>query len=68
MKNDIEFKKMIGNRMNNDDGFTYVYGKAKGGYNRKSRATKANRISVRNDKRSVKAKALKREFKDNDYV
>ena len=61
---DPEFKKMIGQRKSNDDGFTYIYGCCKGGYSRHSRATKANKIYVRNDKRAVKAKALRRILKE----
>lgn len=61
---DPEFKKMIGYRLDNSDGFTYVYGRAKGGYNRKSRATQKNKRCVRHDKRAVKAKTIKRLFKE----
>jgi hypothetical protein len=59
--NDPEFKKMMGHREMDSDGFTYVYGAIKDGS--KVNHT-GNRASVkrqrRNDKRSVKQKALKR--------
>jgi hypothetical protein len=58
---DPEFKKMMGHRQMDSDGFTYVYGSIKDGS--KVNHT-GNRASVkrarRNDKRSVKQKAIQR--------
>jgi hypothetical protein len=55
-----EFKKMIGERKKNSDGFTYEYGCAKGGYKSRARHKNAIKRGKRKDKRSVKAKELKR--------
>lgn len=64
MKKDPEFKKMMGHRMMDSDGFTYVYGAVKdGSTTRPSNAT--TKRCVRNDKRSTKAKALKRILKED---
>ena len=62
---DPEFKKMMGYRKQNSDGFTYVYGAVKDGspVNHSS-----NRVGVksqiRNDNRSVKGKVLRRILKE----
>lgn len=61
-----EFKKMLGGREMDSDGFTYDYGK----YNNYScRARDKTRIKrcVRNDKRSVKQQEIKFERKAEDY-
>jgi hypothetical protein len=54
-----EFKKMIGHRMQDSDGFTYVYGRVKDGSSVRP-ATASTKKSIRADKRSVKNKELKR--------
>lgn len=54
-----EFKKMMGHRMMDSDGFTYVYGATKDGSTVRP-ATAATKFAVRKDKRSVKAKEIKR--------
>lgn len=51
-----EFKQLLGYRKNDDDGFTYRYGKHKGGYTKRSRHTNAIKRMVRNDKRAVRQK------------
>jgi hypothetical protein len=58
---DPEFKKMMGHRAQDNDGFTYVYGAIKDGSrtNRSSNRASIKR-QIRNDKRSTKAAALKR--------
>lgn len=62
MSKSPEFKKMMGLRQLNDDGFTYRYGKHRNGY---SVAAKRDIDSigkqVRADKRSVRAAELRRE-------
>ena len=60
---DPEFKKMIGVRMLSRDGFTYVYGKVKDGSTVRP-ATALTKRLIRDDKRSVKAKTMKRILKD----
>lgn len=59
----IEFKKMMGGRMMDSDGFTYNYGKAKGGYE-SNPATDSVKRCIRHDKRSVKNRELRRIFKE----
>lgn len=54
-----EFKKMMGHRHMDSDGFTYVYGAVKDGSTVRP-ATANTKRARRNDKRSVKAKELKR--------
>lgn len=49
-----EFKKMIGERKSNSDGFTYEYGAAKGGYKNASRHKHLINRCRRTDKKSVK--------------
>lgn len=56
-----EQKQMLGYREQDDDGFTYRYGKHKGGYKKQARHTKSIKLLVRNDKRSVKQKEIKYE-------
>lgn len=69
MKQDIEFKNMIGDRRKNGDGFTYCYGgrveKYGSGCLRRSRKNLIPRCK-RNDKRSVKAKAIRRILKESE--
>lgn len=60
-----EFRKMMGKRLQDSDGFTYVYGKVKDGSSvRPSTAT--TKKCIRADKKSVKNKELKRERKERD--
>lgn len=61
---DIEFKKMIGVRRLNDDGYTYTYGKTAGLYKTKKRNKKLVDRCVRSDKRGVRQKALRRIFSE----
>jgi hypothetical protein len=56
---DPEFKKMIGRRMKDADGFTYVYGAVKDGSSVRP-ATAATKKAVRADKRKVKNAVSKR--------
>lgn len=60
-----EFKRMMGERFLNDDGFTYVYGAIKhcSETNRSSNRASVKR-AIRNDKRSVRQKELKRILKE----
>lgn len=58
-----EFKKMIGDRKQNSDGFTYVYGCIKDGSSTRP-ATASTKKSIRADKRKVKRAELKRIKKD----
>ncbi len=60
----IEFRKMMGGRMMDSDGFTYVYGKAKGGCGDAPPANDRVKRCIRHDKRSVKAKELRRVFQE----
>jgi len=60
---DPEFKEMMGHRKSDDDGFTYVYGAIKDGSTVRP-ATATTKRQIRNDKRSVKARALRRIFQD----
>lgn len=57
---DQEFKKMIGHRMNDSDGFTYPYGAAKHGEKTKKSRSASIKRQIRNDKRSVKQQIDKR--------
>lgn len=50
-----EFKKMLGDRENNDDGFTYRYGKHRNGYTKRPRHNNGIARGKRNDKRSARA-------------
>lgn len=54
-----EFKKMIGERLNDADGFTYGYGRANE-YSTTGRHNETKNRCRRADKRSVKAKETKR--------
>jgi hypothetical protein len=58
-----EFKKMIGDRMKDSDGFTYPYGAAKDGPTKKSRS-QSIRSQIRSDKRKVKAQINRRLAKE----
>lgn len=59
-RKDIETKKMMGDRAMNDDGYTYVHGKYKGGYKKKSRNNNVVARGKRADKRGAKNKAKRR--------
>lgn len=61
---DPEFKKMLGQREADDDGFTYCSGAHKGGFIKKPRHTANINRCRRSDKRKVKAAAIRRELKD----
>jgi len=56
---DPEFKKMMGIRKQNSDGFTYVSGAVKDGSTTRPASNLTKRLR-RDDKRSVKAKAMNR--------
>ena len=56
---DPEFKKMMGIREQNSDGFTYVCGAVKDGSTVRPATSLTKRLK-RDDKRSCKTKALKR--------
>jgi hypothetical protein len=58
-----EFRKMMGDRHMDSDGFTYIYGAIKNGSSNRA-ATARTRQRVRNDKRAVKACELRQVFKD----
>ena len=49
-----EMKQLHGIREANDDGFTYRYGKHKGGFTKRGRHTNGIKRMIRNDKRSVR--------------
>ncbi len=59
-----EFKKLMGRRQSDDDGFTYVYGKHKGGRSSRTRNRSTTARCIRNDKRSIKSAGLKRALVD----
>ena len=61
-----EFRKMIGRRMRDNDGFTYVYGKAKGGYTQRS--TAATKRCIRADKRGTKREETKRMMEEQTMI
>lgn len=50
-----EFKQMMGDRMQDSDGFTYIYGAVKDGSTVRPSSGQTKR-SIRNDKCSVRAK------------
>lgn len=54
----IAWKKMMGERAQNDDGFTYIYGRAKGGF-RGCVSRASIRRMVRADKRAVRAAEMR---------
>jgi hypothetical protein len=60
-----EFRKMMGVRHMNSDGFTYVCGASKDGSSVRS-ATAATRRCIRNDKRSVRSQEMRQVFRDLD--
>lgn len=66
MSKTIESKALHGRLQNNDDGFTYVYGKHKGGRVKRSRNAHQTDRCIRADKRSVKAKENRRIKGEND--
>lgn len=57
------FRKMMGDRRQNSDGFTYVYGSIKDGSSVRP-ATASTKKSIRSDKRKVKNQELKQIEKD----
>ena len=58
---DIEFKKMMGRRESDSDGFTYSYGKFK--FSRRGAKNRARVAQlVRHDKRAAKMAAFRREM------
>lgn len=65
MANTPEFKKMMGERMINSDGFTYGYGRANE-YSTTYRHKETTERCRRNDKRSVKQKELRRIWKEEN--
>jgi hypothetical protein len=62
-----EFKQLHGNREADDDGFTYRYGRHKGGYTKRPRHTNTIKRMVRNDKRSVRTKETRRINAEVDF-
>jgi hypothetical protein len=58
-----EMKVMLGGREADSDGFTYVHGKYKNGYIKRTRNRLATIKHIRHDKRKVKARELEFEFK-----
>lgn len=52
-----EFRKMMGHRMMNSDGFTYVYGRVKDGSSVRP-ATASTKRAIRADKRGVRRREL----------
>ena len=64
-KKSPEFKKLIGQRECDNDGFTYRYGKGRGGFTKRSRHNNSIDRNVRHDKRSVRQqedRRIKAEF------
>ena len=58
---DIEFRKMMGRRESDSDGFTYSYGKFK--FSRRGAKNRARVAQlVRHDKRAAKMAAFRREM------
>jgi hypothetical protein len=62
-----EFKQLHGLREANDDGFTYRYGKHKGGYTKRSRHTNTIKRMVRHDKRAVRQAETRRFEAEANY-
>lgn len=60
-KKSPEFKRMMGHRQADNDGFTYYYGKYNNYETGRSENTKRQ---IRNDKRSVRAKEDRRILKE----
>jgi len=56
---------MMGVRLMNLDGFTYVYGSVKDGSSVRP-ATAATRRCIRSDKRSVRSREMRQVFRDLD--
>jgi hypothetical protein len=60
----IHFKELMGERVANDDGFTYNYGAVKA-YKARSRHSRPTvKAQVRHDKRAVRAAELRDTFKE----
>lgn len=57
------FKKMMGDRRNDSDGFTYVYGAVKDGSTCRP-ATAATKKAIRADKRKVRNEEMRQLKKD----
>lgn len=55
-----EMREMLGRREDDDDGFTYRYGKHKGGFVKRTRHNNTIDRSVRHDKRAARAKEIRR--------
>jgi len=64
---DIETKKLLGDRESLSDGFTYVSGKFKEGRVKRTRNKNKTSRLIRSDKRSCKAKAVKRELSEQIF-
>lgn len=60
-----EEKAMHGGRELNDDGFTYVHGKHKGGYKKRTRNKNTVHRCLRSDKRSVRSREMKRMLEES---
>lgn len=58
------FRKMMGDRHQNSDGFTYVYGAIKDGSTARP-ATASTKKSIRSDKRKVRNQELRQIEKDS---
>jgi hypothetical protein len=61
-----EMKALHGLRQSDDDGFTYVAGKHKAGRIKRTRNKMKTSRCMRNDKRSVKAREMKRMLKESE--
>lgn len=66
MTKTIEQKALHGRLENDDDGFTYVHGKHKAGRVKRSRNRLKTIRCIRADKRSTKAKELKRQLAEQE--
>jgi hypothetical protein len=63
-KKSVHWRKMIGERMMNSDGFTYVYGAVKDGSTVRPASQTTLRM-IRHDKRAVKARELRDAMRDS---
>ena len=62
-----EMRKLIGDRVKDDDGFTYVHGRVKGGRKKRTRNRLATIRCIRLDKRAVRKLELARMFSEQGY-
>jgi len=62
-RNSPEWKRMIGHRQLNDDGFTYPYGRFPFNYNTRSASIKRQ---IRSDKRAVRQAETRRLEKEEE--